>query len=51
MLRRCDMRIVTHREMRNQSGEILRQVAGGETVGVTNHGKLVARIIRPRPMS
>lgn len=43
----CDMRTVTHREMRNQSGEILRQVANGETVQVTNHGQLVARIMPP----
>lgn len=39
------MRTVTHREMRNQSGEILRQVADGATINVTNHGQLVARIV------
>lgn len=41
----CDMRTVTHREMRNQSGEILRDVADGETVQVTNHGQVAALIV------
>lgn len=36
------MGTVSHREMRNQSGEILRRVERGETVVVTNHGKPVA---------
>jgi len=43
----CDMRTVTHREMRNQSGEILRDVADGETVQVTNHGRVAALIVPP----
>lgn len=33
--------------MRNQSGEILRLVAGGETVQVTNHGQVAAVILPP----
>ncbi|MDA8310320.1 MAG: type II toxin-antitoxin system prevent-host-death family antitoxin [Actinomycetota bacterium] len=41
------MRRITHREMRNQSGEILRLVAGGETVQVTNHGEVAAVIVPP----
>jgi prevent-host-death family protein len=41
------MRIVTHREMRNQSGEILRHVADGETIQVTNHGQVAALIVPP----
>lgn len=41
------MHIVTHREMRNQSGEILRRAAGGETFEITNRGQLVARIVPP----
>jgi prevent-host-death family protein len=41
------MRTVTHREMRNQSGEILRRVAGGETIRVTNHGEAAALIVPP----
>ena len=40
------MRTVTHREMRNNSAEILRAVAAGETIQVTNNGK-VAAIISP----
>ena len=43
----CDMRTVTHREMRNQSGEILRHVADGETIQVTNHGQVAALIVPP----
>lgn len=42
------MRTVTHREMRNNSGEILRAVAAGETVQVTNNGQ-VAAVISPPP--
>lgn len=43
----CYMRIITHREMRNQSGEILRAVAAGETVQVSNHGRVAAVISPP----
>ena len=43
----CYMRMVTHREMRNSSGEILRAVAAGEDVLVTNHGQPAALITRP----
>ena len=41
------MRTVTHREMRNSSGEILRAVASGETVQVTNNGQVAAVISPP----
>jgi prevent-host-death family protein len=41
------MRTVTHREMRNQSGEILRHVADGETIQVTNRGQVAALIVPP----
>lgn len=41
------MRTVTHREMRNNSGEILRAVAAGETVRVTNNGRVAALIVPP----
>ncbi len=41
------MRTVTHREMRNQSGDILRQVADGETIQVTNNGQPAALIVPP----
>jgi prevent-host-death family protein len=43
----CDMRTVTHREMRNQSGAILRRVADGETIQVTNNGQVAALIVPP----
>jgi prevent-host-death family protein len=41
------MRTVTHREMRNQSGDILRHVANGETIQVTNNGHIAAVIMPP----
>ena len=43
---RCARETVTHREMRNNSGQILREVAAGETYQVTNNG-VVAAIISP----
>lgn len=33
--------------MRNQSGEILRRVAAGETIEVTNNGQIAALIVPP----
>jgi antitoxin (DNA-binding transcriptional repressor) of toxin-antitoxin stability system len=33
--------------MRNQSGEILRKVADGETIQVTNNGQVTALIVPP----
>jgi antitoxin (DNA-binding transcriptional repressor) of toxin-antitoxin stability system len=33
--------------MRNQSGDILRHVADGETIQVTNHGRVAALIVPP----
>lgn len=41
------MEIVTHREMRNNSGEILRRVEAGESVQVTNNGRVAALIVPP----
>lgn len=41
----CYVRTVSHREMRNQSGKLLRHVAEGETILVTNHGQPAALII------
>lgn len=38
------MRSVSQREMRNQSGELLRAVEAGESVIVTNRGKPVAML-------
>lgn len=45
----CYMRTVTHREMRNNSGAILRAVAAGESIQVTNNG-VVAAVISPPPV-
>ena len=39
------MKTVTHREMRNRSGEILCRVEAGESVQVTNNGHLAAVIV------
>lgn len=50
MLRRatlCYMETISHREMRNRSGEILRRVEAGESVQVTNNGRLSALIVPP----
>jgi prevent-host-death family protein len=39
------METVTHREMRNRSGEILRRVEAGESMLVSNNGRLAALIV------
>jgi len=39
---------ITHRQMRNESAEVLRRVAAGETILVTNHGQPAA-VIGPPP--
>jgi prevent-host-death family protein len=41
------MKTVTHREMRNESGEILRRVEAGESIRVTNNGRIAALIVPP----
>lgn len=50
------MRRITHRELRNNSAQILREVEAGETMEITNNGRVVAmlapphtRLIRIRP--
>ena len=42
------MKEITHRQMRNDSGEVLRRVGAGETILVTNSG-LPAAVIGPPP--
>lgn len=42
------MREITHRQMRNESAEVLRRVAAGETILVTNNGRPAA-VIGPPP--
>lgn len=42
----CEMRTnVTHRELRNRSGEVLHAVEAGETYTVTSRGRPVARLV------
>lgn len=36
---------VSHRELRNRSGEVLHAVEAGETYTVTSRGKAVARLV------
>ncbi len=38
---------ISHREFRNQSGEVLRRAQAGETMLVTSHGKPVALLGPP----
>jgi prevent-host-death family protein len=38
---------IPHRELRNQSSEVLRRVQAGETIQVTNHGEIVAVLSPP----
>ena len=44
----CDVEEITHRQMRNESADVLRRVAGGETILVTNNGQPAA-VISPPP--
>lgn len=41
------MKSIAHRELRNNSSEILRRVAAGETIAVTNHGEVAAVLVPP----
>ncbi len=40
-------RTIPHRELRNNSSAVLREVQAGETVYVTNNGEVVAVLIPP----
>lgn len=40
-------RTIPHRELRNNSSAVLREVAAGETVFVTNNGEVVAVLVPP----
>lgn len=42
------MNEITHRQMRNESADVLRRVASGETILVTNNGQPAA-VIGPPP--
>ena len=43
------MRVAGVREVKNKLSEYLRIVAGGETVLVTDHGRVVAQLAPPPP--
>jgi prevent-host-death family protein len=38
------MRTITHRQLRNESGAVLRDVEAGESLLISNNGSVVARI-------
>ncbi|MPZ64283.1 MAG: type II toxin-antitoxin system prevent-host-death family antitoxin [Pseudonocardiaceae bacterium] len=40
-------RTIPHRELRNNSSAVLRDVQAGETVFVTNNGEVVAALVPP----
>jgi len=40
---------LAHRELRNRSAEVLRDVAAGATYEITNHGDVVAVLSPPEP--
>ncbi|MBK8293690.1 MAG: type II toxin-antitoxin system prevent-host-death family antitoxin [Solirubrobacterales bacterium] len=40
-------RTIPHRELRNNSSKILREVQNGEIFNVTNHGEVVAVLMPP----
>ncbi|HEX4443823.1 MAG TPA: type II toxin-antitoxin system prevent-host-death family antitoxin [Galbitalea sp.] len=42
---------IPHRELRNNSSEILREVQSGETFRITNNGKVVAVLTPPPPIA
>ncbi len=41
----CNMTVVGVRELRQNASVLLEQVAAGNTVDITNHGRLVARLV------
>lgn len=41
------MRTISHRELRNNSAEVLRAVGAGETIEITNHGEVAAVLVPP----
>lgn len=38
------MEVISHRELRNRSAEVLRRVEAGESLQVSNHGRVIAQI-------
>jgi prevent-host-death family protein len=41
------VRTISHRELRNNSAEVLRAVGAGEIIEVTNHGEVAAVLVPP----
>jgi prevent-host-death family protein len=41
------VRTIPHRELRNNSSAVLRDVQAGETIAVTNKGEVVAVLVPP----
>lgn len=41
-------RTIPHRELRNNSSAILREVAAGESFAITNNGDVVAMLVPPQ---
>jgi prevent-host-death family protein len=41
------VRTISHRELRNNSAEVLRAVGAGEVIEVTNHGEVAAVLVPP----
>ena len=39
------MKTISHRELRNDSARILREVQAGESMEITNHGEVVAMLV------
>jgi antitoxin (DNA-binding transcriptional repressor) of toxin-antitoxin stability system len=44
------VKTIPHRELRNNSSAILREVQSGETFQITNNGKVVA-LLKPPPLA
>jgi prevent-host-death family protein len=40
-------RTIPHRELRNNSSAVLREVAAGETIEISNRGEVVAVLVPP----
>jgi prevent-host-death family protein len=41
------VRTISHRELRNNSAQVLRAVRSGEVIEVTNHGEVTALLVPP----
>jgi prevent-host-death family protein len=41
------VRTISHRELRNNSSAVLREVRAGEIIEVTNHGEVAAVLVPP----